>query len=35
VQSVLRGDRYHIVLDLAVDSGRQGVRYAAQVAREK
>jgi GntR family transcriptional regulator len=35
VKSVMRGDRYSIVLDLAVDSGRQGVRYAAQVARGK
>jgi len=30
VTSVMRGDRYNIVLDLAVDSGHQGVRYAAQ-----
>lgn len=35
VESVMRGDRYNIVLDLAVDSGRQGIRYAAQVARGK
>ena len=33
VNSVMRGDRYSIVLDLAVDSGRQDVRYAARVAR--
>lgn len=35
VKSVMRGDRYSILLDLAADSGRQGVRYAAQVARGK